>query len=372
MLLGYSWCVALICGVFSADMLRYHFSGAKSAVNAISQTKQYTNEITQKVKQKAPEPNEALKWLRETAQTYASFVPGARGYVDKAFEDLDRIQEKHGSEVDEIVRKTYDELQRVVKEDGASVKGMYEAWAEIERCIRELSSLAGDAAGDVLQNHPQLKEKLGGSFQALQSMGENYGQEAKEQVNKTFDEVRQIFSQGSTAEAVQKTQQLVEQRTQELKQKGDELWQKGWQQAQPYLEKSPKAKQLLEENKDALKQGNLGHLWAQVRNAADTGSTQKLEQFIQHTKQQTNSGGTSSDSITNTLSSLLGSGSGGGSAGSAGDLIAKVQTLVSAVQKHGGEAEGLLKSTVDEIQDVIKRKSQEAEKITAKAQEEKS
>jgi len=369
LLLGYAW---------------YHFSGARSAVRSISQTKQYANQITEKVKQNTPEPNQALQWLRETTQAYASFIPGARGYVDKAFDDLDKIHEKHGPEVDEVISKTYQELKQVAQKKGASLEGVYEAWSVLERCIREIGSLAGDAAEDIMNNHPELRQKLGGSFQTLQSMGQTYGPEVRDQVNETFDEVRRIFSQGTTLEAVQKAKQLVEKKTREIREKGDELWQKGLQQAQPYLEKSPKVKQLVEENKDALKQGNLGHLWAQVRNAVDSGSTQKLENFIQHTKEQMKSagsgggsgdGGSGGGNLAGTLSSLFGGSAGtlgsmATQSGGGGDVISNLQTLADIIQKHEGEAEGLLKSTAEELKDVIQRKTQEAEKIAANARNE--
>jgi hypothetical protein len=346
-----------------ADLIRYHFSGAKSAVNSISQTRQYANQVTEKVKQKAPEPNQALQWLRETAQAYAGLIPGARGYVDKALDDFDRIYEKHGSEVDRLISETHEELRQVANEKGASVEGMYAAWSVLERRIREIGSLASDAADEVISNHPELQEKLGGSLQTLRSMGENYGSEAKDQVNKTFDEVRQILSQGTSAQSVQKAQQVLEERTRTLKEYGQQAWERGWQRAQPYLEKSPKAKQLIEENEDSLKQGNLSHLWAQVQNAASTGSTKQLEDFIQRTKEQvtghgdTGSGGSSSGS--QSLQSLL-----GGS-----EVLSKMQTLTELAQKNGKEAEQLLKSTVDELVDVLKRKTQEAEKIATKSRE---
>ena len=48
-------------------------------------------------KERTPEPNEAIDMLRKTAESYATFIPGGRGAVDKAFEDLDTIREKHGT-----------------------------------------------------------------------------------------------------------------------------------------------------------------------------------------------------------------------------------------------------------------------------------
>jgi len=37
------------------------------------------------------------------AASYAAFILGATGYVDVAVKDLEKVQQKHGKEVDDIV-----------------------------------------------------------------------------------------------------------------------------------------------------------------------------------------------------------------------------------------------------------------------------
>ena len=91
--------------VFAAGYGYYHFSGAKTIVNAASNTKAQIQKLTQNIQNQAPEPNEALKWLRSTASSYAAFIPGAKSYVDTAFDDLDKVHAKHSDEVEEIVQK---------------------------------------------------------------------------------------------------------------------------------------------------------------------------------------------------------------------------------------------------------------------------
>lgn len=56
----------------------YHFSGVKSAVQTSNKVRDYANSGVQKLKESTPEPNEALGYLRDTASSYAAFVPGAR------------------------------------------------------------------------------------------------------------------------------------------------------------------------------------------------------------------------------------------------------------------------------------------------------
>jgi hypothetical protein len=124
-------------------------------------------------------------------------------------------------------------------------------------------------------------------------------------------------------------------------------------------------KKVVDENKDTLKQGNLGYLWAQVRNATESGSTQQLKQFVQHTKEQvqSRSGGSFSS-----LAGMFRGGSGGSSdrsgvqsalqsVSSGGEVMSKLQNLVDIAKSNGKEAEEVLSSTVEEIKEVLKRKT---------------
>merc|ERR1712000_216333 len=180
LLVGYTW---------------YHFSGAKSVVNSVHQAKSYVNSAFKKTTESAPEPNQAVEWLRDTVKSYTKMIPGASKYVDSAFEDLEKIRQKHGEEVDQIIKETYNELKGVTNK-GFSVEAVSQAWDVIQKCFSRISSLAVDASQDILNNHPQLKEKLGGNFEQLQKMGEQYGPEAKEKVEETYNQVRDILKGG--------------------------------------------------------------------------------------------------------------------------------------------------------------------------------
>lgn len=136
-------------------------------VNSLHQTKSYFDSVcvshtrhfakyvaltivqaAKKLQESTPEPNEALEWLRSTALTYAAFIPGAKGYVNSAFKDLDAVRSKHGGEVDEIVRKTYDEIKAVSKDKGASVETAQKVWDILQERLKEIGNLAGDAMED--------------------------------------------------------------------------------------------------------------------------------------------------------------------------------------------------------------------------------
>ncbi|KAJ9145126.1 Apolipoprotein/apolipophorin [Pleurostoma richardsiae] len=336
----------------------YHFSGAKQIVQTQKKARKYIESGVNTLKEKTPEPNEAIDYLRRTASQYAAFVPGAKGYVDTAFDDLDKIRARHGDEVDRIVREAYEELKQVAKDSKSvvSLEAATKAWDVLQKHLKRIGDLASDAAQDILENHPQLKEKLGGGVDQLKAYGENLGPEAKKQVDQTWDQIRDITKSGVSAESVDKARKLVQEKVQQLQKLADDAWQKGLEQAKPVLEKNPKVKQVLEENQDALKHGNLGELWKTVQG----GDAGKIEEYVRGQAEKAKQKG----------QSLLGSGGleqyldkiPGGS-----QIIPKLSELQQVAQKHGKEAEDLLKETVNELQQVLSKKSEEVKKLGEKA-----
>jgi hypothetical protein len=100
-----------------------------------------------------------LKWLRSTATSYAAFIPGGKSYVDTAFKDLDAVQEKHGAELVKIVTNAYGELKEAGK-NGVSMETVTKSWEVLEKAVKDLGALPGDAAEQILDNHPQVKTRL--------------------------------------------------------------------------------------------------------------------------------------------------------------------------------------------------------------------
>jgi len=113
---------------------------------ATKTTKDYVNSATKKIKETTPEPNEALQWLRNAAQSYAAFIPGAKGYVDSAFDDLDAIREKHGDEVDKIVREAYDDMRNVLGNGDVSLVTAHKTWEVLSKHMSRIADLTGDSA----------------------------------------------------------------------------------------------------------------------------------------------------------------------------------------------------------------------------------
>lgn len=319
--------------------------------------------MTKRLKESSPEPNEALKWLRQTATSYAAFIPGAKGYIDSAFNDLDEIHAKHADEVDAIVKEAYNELKNVSQESGMSVASAQKSWEILQKYLNRIADLAVDSAQEIMNNHPALKEKVGGNLDRLKQLGDNYGPEAKKQVDQTWEEIRNILKNGANFQSISKIQALVQDKTKKVQELGQQAWEKGMEQAKPYLDKSPKVKQLVEENKDALKQGNAMELYNKIKDSVSSGNTDSLEKYIKNAVNKARQGGGGSSGgggLEQYLNMIPG----------ASEIMPKLGQLRDIAQKHGPEAEKIAKETYDEMQQVLQRKLSEAEKIAEKAKKE--
>lgn len=339
----------------------YRSSGLATIVDTTKQTKAYLAETTEKVKKSAPAPDQALDWLHETANEYAKFVPGGKGYVNTVFKDIDTVREQHGEEVNEIVNDAYKKIQKLANQKGVSWDGATQSWNVFEDAFAKLGKLAADAGSDVLDNHPELKQKVGGGLDQLKQLGEQYGPEAKKQVDDVNRQIKEILAGGFSIASANKIRQLVQDKTAEVKKLGDAAWDKGLESAKPYLEKNPKVKELIEKNKDALKEGNTTELWNRLKDATSSNSDE-ITKYLQETAEQgkkklEKSTGKNLGDLSSMLSGILPA----GVAESANEIIPKLQKLQEAAGKHGDEAEKIAKDTYAELRDLLSKKLKEVE-----------
>jgi len=174
----------------------------------------------------------------------------------------------------------------------------------------------------------------------------------------TFDQVKDIMKSGISADTVTKIKKVIEEKIELVKKMGDEAWKKGIEKAKPYLDKNPKVKELVEENKDSLMKGNMGELWEKVKKAVDSGSTEDLEKYVKSAADKAKDSGMGGlDKYFNMVPG-------------ADKIVPQLKTLSEIASKHGKEAEDLLNETVDEISKVLSNKSKKAEEIAKKAEKE--
>ncbi|KAL2074470.1 hypothetical protein VTL71DRAFT_8248 [Oculimacula yallundae] len=341
--------------VFLAGYGYYYFSGAKTVVNAASASKAQFQKLTQGISDAAPEPNEALKWLRTTTSQYAAFIPGAKPYVDSAFNDLDKVQAKHGKEVDQIVNNAYNELKAATK-SGMSMETAVKAWNILEKAMGQLGELAKDSAGEIIDEHPELKEKFGGSLDQLKGMADSYGPEAKKELDQTYQSIKDVIKGGVSVETFNKVKKLIEEKTEKVKAMGDEAWKKGLEQAKPYLDKNPEVKKLVEENADALKQGNVSEIFAKVKDAVSSGNIENLQNYVKQAGEKAKNSGFGKN--IEQYAKMIPGGD---------EILPKLMKLQEVARTRGDDAEKILKEAYKDVQNVLTKRTDELEKLAESA-----
>ncbi|KAI1324320.1 hypothetical protein F5Y16DRAFT_381538 [Xylariaceae sp. FL0255] len=313
------------------------------------------NEAAKKLQGQTPDVDGATRYMKELAYSYVAWVPGGRQYVDTAFKDIETLKQNHRDEVNQIINDAYKQFQDLSK-SGFSMETASKAYNVITDMTKKLGDLAGDAFGDILQNHPQLKEKFGGSIDQLKQMGDNYGPEAKKQVDQTWSQAKEILGGGISVANIDKIRRLIEEKMEQVKKLGDEAWNKAQEEAKPYLDKNPKVKELIEKNASSLKQGNAKKLFEQAKKAVDSGDLSSLEDYVNKAKSK-GSEAASSMGIDQYFK-MIPSGS---------EILSKVSQLKEVAEKHKDEGEKLLKETMEELKQVLEKKSQKASDIAEKA-----
>jgi hypothetical protein len=299
----------------------------------------YYNDMSNKIQANTPDADEAINYVKEFAYSYVAWIPGGRKYIDTAFKDLDTLRQNHKDDVDKIIRETYTDFQEVSK-TGLSRDSLNKAMEALSNLSQKIGALAADAAQDLMDNHPQLKESVGPRIEQLKSMGDQYGPEVKQEVDRTWDQVKEIMAGGISATNINKARKIVEEKVEQVKKLGDQAWSKGLEQAKPYLDKNPKVKEIIENNADALKQGNAKELFEKVKSKGSEMSSKwgfgGMDQYLK----------------------MIPNG---------GEILPKLQQLKEVAEKHKSEGEKLLKETMEELQKVLEKQSNKAQDIVEKA-----
>ena len=334
----------------------YHFSGARSTVNMLSGTKQQFESALKKTTESAPEPDQAIQWLRKSASGYAGLIPGAQQYVDGAFDELEAIKKEHGKEADRIVKEAYEDLKKISGED-VSMTTLTRVWDVLQDAAKKVKDLAGDVGSTLLEKNPELKEKFGGQFQKLKEMGDQYGPEAKKEVDETWKQMQDVVKGGLGVGSLDQIRKLVQDKVEKIQKMGDQAWDQGMEQAKPYLDKAPKVKEFVEQNKDKLKNANLSELWQQLKEAAQSGDTSKLEKLVKDKAGQAKESFGGGQAMDQYLKMIPGGEEVGG----------KLKQLYELSDKHGEKAQQLIKEAFQEVKGVLEKKVDEGKKLTDEA-----
>jgi cell division septum initiation protein DivIVA len=265
------------------------------------------------------------------------------------------VQSKHGGEVEEIVQRTYKEVKEATKK-GVDMQSATKVWQILEKSITDLGELAKDSAGEILDQHPQIKEKVGGNIDQLKQMADQYGPEAKKELDDVYKRISDMVKGGVGVGSIEELRKLVEEKMEKVRKLGDEAWKKGLEQAKPYLDKNPKIKEIVESNASALKSGNITELFQQVKEAASSGNTDKLQEYVKQAGEKAKNSGMG-QSIEQYAKMIP-----GGS-----EILPKLQKLQEVARKKGDDAERILKGAYEDVQEVLQKRIKEAEKLADEA-----
>ncbi len=315
------------------------------------------------IKDKTPTTDEALDKLKQFCYSYASWVPGGRQYVDKAFDDLAVIRESHSDEVDQLVKDTYREFQSVAR-SGFSLESASKVFDAMANLAKKIASLSVNVADQILERHPQLNDTVGEPIRKLKDMGTQYGPEAKKLVDETWSQVNDIMASGFSVESADKVRKVIDERTQQVRKIGDKLWDKSLEQAKPYFDKAPRVKELITGNSDLLKQGNITKLFEQIKSLGDGGDMAKLEDGVKRAIENAKAMGSKTASMASGasfegLKEFLGS----ASEDAGRKLQDNIGALSEAVSKHEEEGKELLEETKEDLRKVLADKAKKAHDI---------
>lgn len=235
------------------------------------------------------------------------------------------------------------------------------SWEIIENAVSELGQLGVDSASEILDNHPEIKEKVGGNLDQLKEMAGSYGPEAKKELDATYQQIKDVLKAGVSFESVEKIQKVIEEKTEKVKGMGDEVWKKGLESAKPYLEKNPEIKKVVEDNADSLKKGNVSEAIKKISEALYAKNPEALKEYIKTAGEKAKKSTGMKDFDLGGLEQYAKMIPGGE------EIFPKFQKLQEVVKSRGGEAEEVLKGAVEDVKQVLKKRMEEAEKLAEKA-----
>ncbi|BFZ54981.1 hypothetical protein PYCC9005_002019 [Savitreella phatthalungensis] len=344
--------------------LLYRWSGAHRAVASVQAIQNQWDTATTKLKEKAPEPSEAIKWLKSMSEHYAGFIPGAKPLLDSAFDDLDKLQKDHSDEAQKIVTDTYNEIKKVLDKDGLTIGAAASAWSVLESKLGDIKKLANKAGQDIIGQHPELSKQIGGKFDDLRKLAESQGPEAKKQLDELYAQVKDITNKGLSADSISQISKLAQDKFDDLRKAGEQAYDKGIQQLGPLLDKSPEVKKFVEDNAKQLRsvQGlNVSELVNKVKDVVEQKSGAKLEDLQKYVDEAKKlASGNSSSSVSDYFEKLIPSGAGR-------EIYNHFQNIQDVASKHGDEAKQLGQKTFDEIRQILEKRAQEAKTLAEKA-----
>lgn len=205
--LGYAW---------------YHFSGTREVVSTAQVAAKKAKELKETVKDKAGDSGETLKYLRSTS---AALIPGSAPFLGKIFDQIEQVSQEHGDEVKKVFEETNNDFEKLAKEGSLDPKTASKAVDILQKRVKQIQELAGDAGSDainkIISENPELRDKVSDQYKNLKDLTEKAKDkkpEVQKLVKETGSELVNIFKDGDFSKKnIQKAQDLLKKKAEEGK-----------------------------------------------------------------------------------------------------------------------------------------------------------
>lgn len=200
----------------------YHFSGTRQMVSTAQAGVKKAQELKDAVKDKAGDSAQTLKYLRSAS---ATLIPGSAPFLGKVFDQIEEISNEHGDEVKKIFEETYSEFEKLAKEGSLDPKTAGKAVDILQKRVKQIQDLAGDAGGDafgkLFSENSELRDKTSEQYKNLKDMVSK-AKEKKPEVQKllkdTGSELVDIFKSGDFgSKNIKKAEDLLKKKGEEAK-----------------------------------------------------------------------------------------------------------------------------------------------------------
>ena len=200
----------------------YHFSGTRQLVSTAQEGIKQAQVLKETVKDKAGDSAETLKYLRSAS---ATLIPGSAPFLGKVFDQIEEISNEHGDEVKKIFQETYDDFEKLAKHGGLDPKTASKTVEILQKRVKQIQDLAGEAGGDVynklFSENAELRDKTSEQYKNLKDLVSK-AKEKKPEVQKllkdTGAELTNIFKSGDFGKKnIDKAQKLLKEKAEEAK-----------------------------------------------------------------------------------------------------------------------------------------------------------
>ncbi|KAK4498642.1 hypothetical protein PRZ48_009152 [Zasmidium cellare] len=226
--------------------------------------------------EESPEIEQQVEALRRQALRYSMFIIGGRGAIEKAFADLKLLRNSDMEDVDKVVKHAYSVLHRASKGDDVS-RIVVGTWNTLSRLFFKLGIISSGFKKSVVDDYPEIKARLGHSFQQLRQARNDLRGQDQETVMEAVRAVEELVHDGCDDKSLKKMRVDVTEALQELKPLHDQIWRQQFEAILPMLIENREVKAIVDRDILVLRSSNLTITFKKIRESLLSGSTERLK-----------------------------------------------------------------------------------------------